>query len=295
MADSGTDHAIDELYRAAPEEFTALRTQLAKAAKQGGDAEGAKAISASRKPTTSAWVVNRLIHDEPEARSRLADLGERLRSAHSTMDGERIRQLSGEQRRLVEELTRTAFRVAGIANPSAALRDDVTDTLQAAVADPDVTARLGRLAKAEQWSGFGEFGEISQVSTTARGSRAATPKAAPAPAPAADERANRDSADGDRTQRDRTAERDRAERERRERARAVLAAAERAKAEADEAIAERQSDLATARLKRDDVRNRLARAEEALEEAEAAYAAAKQAGRDAGAVVKEAKKGLSRG
>ena len=285
MADSATDQAIDELYQALPEEFTALRTRLAKAAKQRGDAEGAKAISASRKPTTSAWVVNRLIHDDPEVRSQLADLGERLRSAHSTMDGERIRQFSGEQRRLVGELTRTAFRVAGIADPSAALRDDVTDTLQAAVADPDVTARLGRLAKAEQWSGFGEFGEISQVSTTARGSRAATPKAAPAPEP----KAGRDKADRDK------ADRDKADRERRERARAVLAAAERAKAEADEAIAERQSDLATARLKRDDARNRLARAEEALEEAEEAYAAAKQAGRDAGAVVKEAKKGLGRG
>ncbi len=289
MADSATDQAIDELYRAAPEEFTALRTELAKKAKQGGDAEGAKAISASRKPTTSAWVVNRLIHDDPEIRSRLTDLGERLRSAHSTMDGERIRQFSGEQRRLVVELTRTAFRVAGIANPSAALRDDVTDTLQAAVADPDVTARLGRLAKAEQWSGFGEFGEISQVSTTARGSKAATPKAAPVPEPAADGSADRDGADREK------ADRDRAERERRERARAVLAAAERAKAEADEAIAERQSDLATARLKRDDARNRLARAEEALEEAEQAYAAAKQAGRDAGAVVKEAKRDLTRG
>ncbi|MCZ8381426.1 hypothetical protein O6P37_21375 [Mycobacterium sp. CPCC 205372] len=288
MADSATDQAIDELYRAAPEEFTALRTELAKKAKQGGDAEGAKAISASRKPTTSAWVVNRLIHDDPEVRSRLADLGERLRSAHSTMDGERIRQFSGEQRRLVVELTRTAFRVAGIADPSAALRDDVTDTLQAAVADPDVTARLGRLAKAEQWSGFGEFGEISQVSTTARGSRA-TPKATPAPAPAPDNSADRDGADREK------ADRDRAEQERRERARAVLAAAERAKADADEVIAERQSDLATARLKRDDARNRLARAEEALEEAEQAYAAAKQAGRDAGAVVKEAKKGLTRG
>lgn len=284
MADSGTDQAIDELYRAAPDEFTALRTELAKKAKQGGDAEGAKAISASRKPTTSAWVVNRLIHDDPEVRSRLADLGERLRSAHSTMDGERIRQFSGEQRRLVAELTRTAFRLAGIANPSAALRDDVTDTLQAAVADPDVTARLGRLAKAEQWSGFGEFGEIAQVSTVARGSRAAAPKAAPAPEPEPDESADRAKAD-----------RDKADRERRERARAVLVAAERAKAEADEAIAERQSDLATARLKRDDARNRLARAEEALEEAEEAYAAAKQAGRDAGAVVKEAKKGLTGG
>jgi hypothetical protein len=44
-----------------------------------------------------------------------------------------------------------------VKNPSAALREDVIGTLQAAIADPDVAAELGRLSKAEQWSGFGGF------------------------------------------------------------------------------------------------------------------------------------------
>ena len=46
--------------------------------------------------------------------------------------------------------------MSNIRSPTGALRGDVTDTLHAAIADPDVRSRLGRLAKAEHWSGFGD-------------------------------------------------------------------------------------------------------------------------------------------
>ncbi len=68
-----------------------------------------------------------------------------------------------------------------------------------------------------------------------------------------------------------------------------MAAAERAKAEADAALTELQSDLATARLRRDDARRRLKDAESALTAAQDAYDKGKQTGRDAAAVVKQAK------
>jgi hypothetical protein len=71
-----------------------------------------------------------------------------------------------------------------------------------------------------------------------------------------------------------------------------LTAAERAKADADAALTELQSDLATARLRRDDARRRLQGAEEALTAAEDSYDKGKQAGRDAAAVVKKAKAAL---
>ncbi|MBV8930202.1 MAG: hypothetical protein JO152_13860, partial [Mycobacteriaceae bacterium] len=89
-------------------------------------------------------------------------------------------ELSAHQRHLVDELARAACDAAGIAGPSAALRDDVTATLQAAVADADVTARLGRLTKAEQWTGFGAFGDAEPVSTPGRGG---APKPAPTQSP----------------------------------------------------------------------------------------------------------------
>jgi hypothetical protein len=255
---------LDELYEVKQGEFTALRAKLAAAAKKRGDADTAKQISAARKPTTAAWIVNRLALRNHEIRTRLAGLGERLKDAHSAMDGDSIRALSAEQRRLVDDVARAAFEEAELADPSAALRDDVTGTLQAAIADPDVASRLGRLTKAEQWSGFGEFGDTTMVFTQTR--KAASQKK-PAEAPQRDNK------------RDDT----------RARARAALAAAERAKADADAALTELQSDLATARLRRDDARRRLRDAESALTAAQDAYDKGKQAGRDAAAVVKQAK------
>jgi hypothetical protein len=262
---------LDELYEVKPEEFTALRTKLAAAAKQRGDVDTAKQISAARKPTTAAWVVNRLALRDQNTRTRLAGLGERLKDAHAAMDGEAIRALSAEQRRLVDDVARAAFEEAEMADPTAALRDDVTATLQAAIADPDVASRLGRLTKAERWSGFGEFGDTAMVFTA---TRKATGRKQPAEQPKRDDKRNDKRAD------------------KRENARAAVAAAERAKAEADAALTELQSDLATARMRRDDARRRLQDAEDALTAAEDAYDKGKQAGRDAAAVVKEAKVAL---
>jgi hypothetical protein len=266
MADDGDPADLDTLYAAKLADFTPLRTKLAAEAKKRGDADAAKQIAAARKPTTAAHVVNVLVLSVPEVRGRLTDLGERLRAAHAGMDGTVIRELTAEQRRLIDELARQAFTEAGL-NATPALRDDVTATLQAAIADPEVAGRLGRLTKAEQWSGFGEFGDTAIVF---KPTRKKEPKAEP-PQKQPD---------------DRNAEK----RRKQQQARAELAAAERAKAEADDALDELQSDLATARLRRDDARRRLADAESALTAAEDAYEQAKKASRDAADVVKAAKR-----
>lgn len=259
------DAELDELFAAKPEDFTALRTKLAAAAKGRGDADAAKQIAAMRKPTTAAWVVNRLVVGDKSVKERVDDLRERLRAAHAEMDGERIRGLTAEQRRLVDELAKAGFSEASLADPPAALRDDVVGTLQAAVADPDVAARLGRLAKAERWSGFGDFGDTAMVFT-------ATRREKPTPKSAKREPAKPEPRD-----------------DKRVKARADLAAAERAKAEADDALSELQSDLATARLRQQDARRRLEEADRGLTAADDAYEAAKQVSREAANVVKDAK------
>src|SRR5271166_2106772 len=100
-------------------------------------------------------MVNRLALRHKDTKKRVTDLGDRLRAAHAAMDGERIRDLSTEQHKLIDKLARAAFEAAEVKQPSSSVRDDVTSTLQAAIADPDVAARLGRLAKPECWSGFG--------------------------------------------------------------------------------------------------------------------------------------------
>ncbi|KAA0111843.1 hypothetical protein [Mycolicibacterium sp. P1-5] len=147
---------LDELYAQSPDGFTATRTELAKQAKQRGDTQAAKEITAARRPTKAAWVVNLLAIRDPSVRKQLGALGERLRAAHQKMDGKRIRELSAEQRHLIDALVDKAFGLAEIKQPAAAVREDVVGTLQAAVADPEVAAALGRLAKPESWSGFAE-------------------------------------------------------------------------------------------------------------------------------------------
>lgn len=250
------DDELDELYWVKPEDFTPTRTRLAKAAKERGDADGAKEISASRKPTTAAWVTNRLAISHTQTRRRLTDLRERLRAAHASLDGNRIRELTQEQRKLIDQLTRAAFEAAEVADPSATLRDDVAGTLQAAVADPDVTARLGRLAKAERWSGFGDFGAVS-----------------PDPTAEHDQREDDESREQD-------------SREQLESARTALGAAEEAKAEAEEALADREADVHEAR-------RRLEEAERALNEAEGGRDEAQRTLDDAADTVKEARAHLN--
>lgn len=229
---------LDALYRVPPAEFTALRKELASAAKKRGDTDAAKVISAARRPTTAAWVVNELIRADPTTKNRIAELNAQLRAAHAAMDGARIRELSTAQRKLVSQMARTGFAAAGMPDPSAAIREDVTGTLQAAIADPGVAAQLGRLAKAQEWSGFGDFGAPAEVAAPRR-----TAEPEPEPEPKVDRRA--------------------AEKRRR-----ALAAAERAHRDARAAVSDRTTALATARRRYEEVLHTLSAAEQAVASAE---------------------------
>ncbi len=161
--------AVAELYEGDPDEFTGRRAELAAAARDAGEPAAAKQITALRKPTRSAWVVNRLVRSDPDVRSRLDALAADLRAAAGSADGGRIREMTAARARLVDELTRQALQVSQLAAPPAALREEVTATLDAALADPEVAANLGTLVRAAHWSGFGLD---------------AFPEGTPAPAPA---------------------------------------------------------------------------------------------------------------
>ncbi len=60
------EDAKAELYEAEPDGFTARRQELAEGARDAGEPAVAKQIAALRKPTRSAWVVNRLVRSDPE-------------------------------------------------------------------------------------------------------------------------------------------------------------------------------------------------------------------------------------
>lgn len=146
--------AVAELYEADPDRFAERRQELVTSAREAAQAAVAKQIAGLRKPTRSAWVVNRLVRADPQVASRLAALAAELR-AEPSMDGARIRELTAARGRLVDELTRQALQVSDLPAPPAALREEVTATLDAAIADPEVAANLGTLVRAAHWAGFG--------------------------------------------------------------------------------------------------------------------------------------------
>jgi hypothetical protein len=149
--------AAAELYGADPQEFTDRRKALAAAARDAGDADAARQIAALRKPTRAAWVVNSLARADPGAGDRLASRAASLRAAEQAKDGRTLRELSAERGSLIDALTGQALTAAGVADAPAGLRDEVSATLTAALADPEVAAALaaGTLTRAAQWAGFG--------------------------------------------------------------------------------------------------------------------------------------------
>ena len=149
--------AVAELYGAAPEGFTERRAELAAAARDAGDRAAAKAIGALRRPTRAAWVVNRLARTDPSAPGKLAELAGALRAAQEAKHGPRLRELSAARGALVDALTAQALATADVPDPPQSLRLEVSETLTAALADPEVAAAFaaGTLTRAMQWSGFG--------------------------------------------------------------------------------------------------------------------------------------------
>jgi hypothetical protein len=180
--------ATTELYRADPDEFTARRTALAKAARTSGDPAAAKSIAALRKPTRAAWVLNRLVRARPEVPAQLSELANGLGEAERTRDGARLRELSAARSALLDEFTARALD--DVQDPPASLRDDVAATLSAAIADPEVAADLtaGTLTRAAHWAGFGTGVPLAPVSDDAPASapdpERAPRKSAPSPTPA---------------------------------------------------------------------------------------------------------------
>ena len=142
---SGTDfvgEATTELYGSDPEGFTERRSDLAAQARAAGDRPAAKQIAGLRKPTRPAWMINQLVRADPGVPGQLVQLGDELRAAAAALDGTKIRELSQARRRLVDTLIRQALQQAGEESPSAALREDLTATFGAALADPQVARDL---------------------------------------------------------------------------------------------------------------------------------------------------------
>lgn len=121
------EDAVDELYAAAPADFVATRTRLAREAK-GDDPDLAAAITALRKPTRTAWLLNRVARDEPQVVADLTALGERMRAAQAKGDGATLAQARPERRAAIDALVAAAGRCAEATGSPSVLPPGVRST-----------------------------------------------------------------------------------------------------------------------------------------------------------------------
>lgn len=257
----------DELYALPPEEFTAARDGLVRAAKAESASERVATLKSLRRPSVAAWLVNRLAREQGELLERLLTLGPALAQAQSSGDADDLRTLGRQRRELVEAVAGAAVTAVG-RSISGAVRDEVAGTLEAALADPATAEaiRTGRLVRALSYAGFGE---VDLSGAVAAGSPPAAGR--PTSVPLTSTPARRKGGEGA----DRKAEEVAA------RARAALAAAEGAAHEAagrlDDAVrtaerAERAATVAAGALEQAEVQLRQAR--ETVTRAEQARGAA---------------------
>src|SRR6187551_812202 len=134
-----------ELYALPPEQFTAQRN-----ARAAAERDLTARLKALRKPTVAAWAVSLLARD-----GQLGDaleLAAALREAQDDLDAAELKGLSVQRRSLVAALSKQAVALAGErgVTVSAATRDDVDKTINAAVMDAGAAAAVmsGRLVRA---------------------------------------------------------------------------------------------------------------------------------------------------
>jgi len=172
------EHVLDEiageLYALRPDGFIGTRDDKAKQAREQGQAPLARAIAALRRPTQSAWLVNLLVRDQPDAVEELIELGDGLRRAHQNSDGAELQEISAQRRKAEAGLLRRARALAAQADVAvtADMAREVEETLAAALVRPDVAeeVRSGRLTKPVAYSGFGTL--LAAVPSPPAGQRA---------------------------------------------------------------------------------------------------------------------------
>jgi hypothetical protein len=158
MGDLPAD-AADRLYTVPPERFVAAREVAVAAARRAGQAGAADELSALRRPTVAAWMVNQLVRHRRAEVEALLRLGDELRTAQRRLRGDDLRRLGHHRREAVTDLVLEARELALAAGPRDRLPlAEVEQTLVAALCDPEAATALrsARLTRTLTYTGFGE-------------------------------------------------------------------------------------------------------------------------------------------
>ena len=148
----------DDLYAEPPARFIAERAAAVKRARSEGDRELAAAVGRLPKPSVAAWAVNTLARERGALMDGFASLGRSLRDAQDDLDPDALRTLTAQRRALIRQLAAEAQALGEELGQtvSAAARQDIEQTLQAALADSAASdaIRSGRLTRSLSTTGF---------------------------------------------------------------------------------------------------------------------------------------------
>jgi hypothetical protein len=154
------DHSPgDELFDLDPSAFVAARDRLAKELKAAGDAEGAAAVKALRRPSVGAWALNRVARTQPGLVAAVVEAGRALAAALEAGDRAGLRRATSARREAVRVAARAAVDLAGEAH-----RDDIVATLDALATDDAAAAEVvgGRLTRGlSPGAVFAPLGDVS--------------------------------------------------------------------------------------------------------------------------------------
>ena len=150
------DDLLDELYGSDPADFVATRDRLVHALKAAGDKDRAAALARRRRPTAAAAELNRLSRVHRAELAGLLQLGDRIRDTQISAVTDRAAR---EQLRTLERERRE--RTDALLAAAQSNRDEVERGLAAALADPEIAARLraGHLERPPE--GADAFGLLS--------------------------------------------------------------------------------------------------------------------------------------
>ena len=182
---SETDEIAAELYLVPPARFVAARDQVVRQARAAGHRDLARELSALRRPTLSAWLVNALTRHQRARMQQLFALGRELRQAQTRLNGDLLRRLPAQREDLIAELLDWASRHAAEAGvqPTEAALSEVEATLHAGLVDLAAAATVmsGHLVRPMSHAGFGPLPQVDSAASPL------APSPLPNPGPAQDQ------------------------------------------------------------------------------------------------------------
>jgi hypothetical protein len=158
------ERELDRLYGVPPEAFVSERDALAERLRQAHQSEAAATVAKLKKPVATAWAVNRLAREQPDALAALLTAAARLRTAQKRALGgtggrAEVGAAQSAEREAVSTLV-TAARTQLDPPVSGTALERLGQTLRAAAADPELREVLehGRLVNEVHAAGFEAVG-----------------------------------------------------------------------------------------------------------------------------------------